>query len=644
MADSNTRKLIQLARQGDYNDFRDAYQNMYGADRAALEANSRMGEYAEMDPDSNYSAAYGDSDSKRRSKLRGRTSMGDAPDTFLGWVKESMATQYRENEGMDPHEFQDMGSIVDILGDNEGKIKGIGGILGDIGKNLGMQILLNFKQQNDLLIKMNENTGILGTLSRAFREEITEAYPEAIKLGISFSELTDSVTQLVTDSGKFKLLGQTTIEEMALASKFADSMTQYAGMAGAFEEISLGVHDMTEATTKAGMESLELGLNSRKVVKGLSEELALLNQYGFENGVEGLTKMVQKSIEFRLNMSDVTAMADKVWDPEGALEMVSNLQVLGGAVGDLNDPIKLMYMATNDIEGLQDAIIGASKSLVTYNNEQGRFEVTGSNLRRAKEMAQEFGMSMEDLTKTAVASMERTQAATDLMAQGLVFDNDEDKEFLTNLAQMRDGRMVIEVPQSLQDNLGATEIALGDMSQSQTDILLSQRDAFKQMDMRDIALDQVSLIENINRDVSFITASMRIQTGMIANDLARSKGFDPAKIAGEADALARQFGAKIDTDVVYDMINKKWENANLEHKLTPTNELNTRSSVAMDNTNPNASTAKETNSTSTTNVNYTHTYKSDANSDASRRAAEMANSRITQSDDGGYLNNFAIKY
>lgn len=450
---------------------------------------------------------------------------------------------------------------------------------------------------------MNENTGILGTLSEAFREEITEAYPAAIKLGISFSELTDSVTQLVTQSGKFKLLGQTTIEEMALASKFAESMTQYASMAGAFEEISLGVHDMTEATNKAGMEALQLGLNSRKVVADLGDELSLLNQYGFEDGVDGLSKMVQKSIEFRMNMSDVTAMADKVWDPEGALEMVSNLQVLGGAVGDLNDPIKLMYMATNDIEGLQDAIIGASKSLVTYNNEQGRFEVTGANLRRAKEMATEFGMSMEDLTKTAVASMERTQAATDMMAQGLVFESDEDKEFLTNLSQMRDGKMVIEVPQSLQDQLGGEAVELNNMTQVQTDILLSQRDAFKQMDMKDIALNQVSLIENINRDVSFITASMRIQTGMIAKDFARSQDFDPKKIGEEADLIVQKMGGKIDKDLVYDMINEKWEKADLKHQPIPPGNLNTRSTGTNTENNTTTTNTIEEPKTNTLNVN-----------------------------------------
>ena len=93
-----------------------------------------------------------------------------------------------------------------------------------------------------------------------------------------------------------------------------------------------------------------------------------------------MSKMVQRSMEFRMNMQSVFGLAEKVWNPDSALETVANLQMIGGAYQDLNDPIKLMYMATNDVEGLQDAIIGAAKSLVTYNREQGRFQVTGANL------------------------------------------------------------------------------------------------------------------------------------------------------------------------------------------------------------------------------------------------------------------------
>jgi len=264
-----------------------------------------------------------------------------------------------------------------------------------------------------------------GTLSRSFREEIMAASPEAIKLGISFEELSDSVTETVAQSGKFKLLSKDTIAEMALASKFTRDMKEFAGMAKDFERVGYGVLDMSKMIERMGLNSLTLGLNARETTAGIDKYLEKLNQYGFRNGVEGLNRMVQRSIEFRMNMENVFNLAEKVWDPDGALEIVANLQMIGGAYGDLNDPIRMMYMATNDVEGLQTAIIGAARSLVTYNAEQGRFEVTGANLRRAKEMAELFGMSMEELTSTGIAGMERLQASTDLALAGLVMEDDE---------------------------------------------------------------------------------------------------------------------------------------------------------------------------------------------------------------------------
>jgi len=566
--------------------------------------------YSNLDPDGKYSPTK-DEDSGNKA---GSTAMG-SPTTLGGWVQKGLATQFKTNVGMAEHEFQDMNSVLSILLDNEGKIKNMGTIIKDMAKNIGEGIVLNFQQQNELLMEINENTGMLGDLSKRFREEITEAYPAAIKLGISFDVLSSAVSDLVANSGKFRLLSRETIEEMALASKFATDMGEYAAMAGNFERVSMGIYDMTQATNEAGLSALQIGLNSRRTVKDLNDNLYMLNQYGFKDGVEGLTRMVQKSIEFRFNMNSAATLAEKVWSPEGALEFVSNMQVIGGAMGDFNDPIKLMYMATNNVEGLQDAILEASKSLVTYNNEQGRFEITGANLRRAKAMADELGMSMADLTQTAVASMERTQAASDLMSQGLTID-EEDREFLTNLSQMKEGRMVIEVPKSLQDSMGKqTEIALDTMTEEQAKLLLDQREAFKDLTMEDVALQQVSLIENINRDVSFLTATARIQAGKLGNMLTESIGFDPAAIAIEAAGLVDKFGEKMDVNVIMAAMNKEFDT-----NMKPSGKVEATSPTAMNTTPAKTETpTTEEKKGTTQTINSTITLRSDVNYDQSRR-------------------------
>jgi hypothetical protein len=511
------------------------------------------------------------------------------------YAQKMLSTQMREKTG-DRGEFGTLEKSLGVFFDESGKFRkmGVFKALADLMKN---EVLVYLDQQSQLLSKINEKAGMTGQLSEAFREEIMSASPEVIRLGVSFEEMTESVSNLVAQSGKFRLLSEDTIKDMALASKFTDDMGELADMGLNFEKIGLGVKDMSGLIEKMGMRSMVLGLNARTTTKMVNEQLKNLNSYGFKEGIEGLNKMAQKSVEFRMNMESVFKMGEKVWDPEGALNMVANLQVIGGAFGDLNDPIKLMYMATNNVEGLQEAIIGASKSLVTFNEEQGRFQVTGVNLRRAKAMADELGISMEELTTTAVAAMERTSAASDLMASGLQM-RDEDKEFLTNLAQMKGGKMVIEVPKSLQDQLGnQTEIALDAMTQEQTNLLLEQKKAFEKMSMEDIARQQVTAMENIERDVSYLRAVARVGLGKEVGDLIeKTLGINQKVISQESKKMTTWVADKMYTkgsewsDTLYNAlgiakstksqgtINAEAKAANLpreENKISATSATNT---------------------------------------------------------------------
>jgi hypothetical protein len=429
-----------------------------------------------------------------------------------------------------------LGGIVDILkGDITGGFTQLAGILGD-------EVILYLDQTTQLYSIVNEQMAMTGDLAAAYREELMDASVHATKLGVSFNEMTESVTKLVAGSGKFKLLSSDTIKEMALASKFTDDMRAFADMGRSFELIGLGIRDMSELVKEMGLKSLTLGLNARTTTSLVNENLKNLNQYGFKSGVEGLNRMAQKSVEFRMNMDSVFKMADKVWEPDKALELVANLQVIGGAFGDLNDPIKMMYMATNNVEGLQDAIIGAAQSLVTYNEEQGRFQITGANLRRAKAMADEPNMSMEELSNVAIAGAERTQAAFDLMGTGLDMD-EEDREFLTNLSRMEGGRMIIEIPESLRDEIGLTgeqtQIALDELTDKQAKLILDQKKQFEETDMEDIARQQVTLIENIERDMSFVRGALRVSVGQnAAHIIENALGINQRKLSELSDAVS----------------------------------------------------------------------------------------------------------
>ena len=366
--------------------------------------------------------------------------------------------------------------------------------------------------ENNLRTAVNEKIGISGELSEGLRNEMINSYPAAIRMGYGISQVTELVTEMMESSGRFNLISSETLEKsFSSARAFVGSLGDMGKAFTEFEKVGIGAGNAIDSINQAGKNSLSLGLVAKKTITDIRENIEKLNRYGFKDGIEGLATMSRRAKEFRMDMNDAFTIADKVMDPEKAIGLTANLQVLGGAIGDFNDPLKLMYMATNNVEGLQDAIIKASGSLATYNDKQGRFEITGINIRRAKAMADELGISYESLTRGAVASQERLSASNELMAKGFTIP-EKDKEFITNLSKMDNGKMVIEIPQSLSDKFeGQSKIALSDLTQSQIEVLEKNRKAFEAMSPADIARDQVTSVKNIERDLASMWALQKIQ-------------------------------------------------------------------------------------------------------------------------------------
>lgn len=422
-----------------------------------------------------------------------------------------------------------------------------------IGLNLinvgAKEITLYLKQQSDLQSEINTKTSLTGKLSKNFREEITKASVSATLLGYNFKEVAEAASKILVDAGRFKLVSSETLDSVALTSRiFYDSLEEGASAVEQFQKVSRGASDAMNAVEKVGKSSLRIGLNAKETTKKLTENISSLNSFGFKNGIEGLTKMVQKAQSLRMDMTSIYNLADKVMNPEDALSLAANLQVIGGALGDFNDPIKLMYMSTNNVQGLQDALVGSLDALVDFSQESKTFEITGANLRRVRAMADALNMDYKDLANTAIQSAQRVSAANDLMSTGIKMDDDE-KEFLTNLSQMKGGKMVIEIPESLRKSLqmtsDETSIALEGLTEKQIAVLREQEDAFKDPKMEDLAKQQVSLQDNMVRNLTFLAATARVTAGQAGEKVARHFRYDPMKIQDEMFKMSKDVSGTI---------------------------------------------------------------------------------------------------
>ena len=197
-------------------------------------------------------------------------------------------------------------SVLSLLQDKQGNFGNIKEILLNTISTAKDGFVQYEAQQSALLNELNKNVGLTGELSKNFREELTKANPELLKYGITFNELSKAAQSLVANTGRFLLLNKESFLELGkIGQAYTGSLQNLIEMLPGFEKIGMGAIMASDAIGKAGAESLSLGLNSQKVTKDLGENIGRLNEYGFQNGVQGLSKMVEKSIEFRSSMQSV---------------------------------------------------------------------------------------------------------------------------------------------------------------------------------------------------------------------------------------------------------------------------------------------------------------------------------------------------
>ena len=519
-------ELAKHAKNNDFNNFKLAYEPLFPNGNAQTAFNAMKAELKNGGKPTNRSysesvtSALNGSDLGSfiadKSGVVGKlaAAASDLTRFVAKGIKGAVATQYGDEEKTDS-----AGKLLGALGEGGlNPLKLISSALPVVLEEINKQLT----DESKLFTEINSQVGISGDLSKGIQKDMLQASIEGERYQISLQEIGQLYTKMSDSSGKFALINRNIMESVLPVSKvLGKSMADMGDIISQYETVGLGVDKTIKELDNAATRTISLGLNARSVSKVMTEQLGRLNEYGFQNGIQGLERMSQKAVEFRMSMDQVFKLADNVFTPEKAVELSANLQVLGGAMGAFNDPIRLMYMATNNVEGLQDALIGATQGLATYNQEQGKFEITGINIRKAHEMANALGVDYKELTKSAIAGAERLSATTALMANSVTSKmDDKDKEFLINMSRMEGGEMKIVVPESLMDKFqGKNEIALDQLTKEQADALEKYQKEFEKMDSKKIAMSQLTETQKMVRSLdvlaryAIVEASQNIKGG-----------------------------------------------------------------------------------------------------------------------------------
>lgn len=304
------------------------------------------------------------------------------------------------------------------------------GVIG-IGKtllNVGKELLGQVKSVRQTELSM----GILSKQAEAFRGNIYKTSLLTNQLGIDAGELAKMQGTYSEGIGRSVQLTQQGLEAMAeLAAGTtlgADGAAELATQMDNFNISVLGTKNIVEEMLNTAS---AMGINASKVTKTLQQSLKLAQRYHFKDGVKGLTRMAAAAAKMKLDLEGISGLADKVFRPEGAIEMAAQLQVMGGEFSKLADPFQLMFKARNDFEGFAKDIGKATKEFVQFNKETGEFDVTGLGLDRMREISNITGIAVDKLQEMGVQA-KKTEAITSQM--GIGFD-DEDRSLISSLAE-----------------------------------------------------------------------------------------------------------------------------------------------------------------------------------------------------------------
>jgi hypothetical protein len=340
--------------------------------------------------------------------------------------------------------------------------------------------------------KLNKSFG----LGRARIEEMKIAFTDAAagveKLGGTLDDVSNTIIEIASASNRNVIENEKVISELYASAKVLD--TTAGALVSKFKDVGYETSQIGPNLNESIEYIQSVGLNATKVMKDVSDNMGQMNRYQFEGGVQGLAKMAAQASMLRFDMKETFQFAEKVLTPEGAIETAAGIQRLGVSMGALADPFALMNASINDPSGLQDSLIKATKQFTEYDEKTKSFKINPQGVLTLRELAKETGTSFENLSKSALAAADLDKRLSEVSGAGLKFENEEDKQYLANIAKMGKGGKY-EV--TLKD--GVTK-ELQNLNQEEFDELIEQqKNAPKTVE--DIQRSQLTALQSMAADM-----------------------------------------------------------------------------------------------------------------------------------------------
>lgn len=401
-------------------------------------------------------------------------------------------------------------------------------------------ILKSFQTLDQFTASVSKTFAGANQFASAIRQNIVEATPAVTELGGSMEVVQKMQLEVMKNLSTQTLINADSFAELysntSLVSEAgADIGTQTGKVVKSFADAGYGLYSTSKEMLGVINTARELGVQTNAVFKQVQDNMSKLNSFNFTDGIQGMAKMAANAALLRIDMKSTLALADQLFDPEKAIEMAGGFQRMGVQVAELLDPYKLMDMARNDPEQLQENI---GKALAQYTEFDGqRTKIMSGALGHIRELSKVTGKSVEELTQWGISYADIGRKMKEIPLSPDFDTNEEDRKMIAGMAQLAtSGKFEGQYIVTLQNETGGTETKLVSQLTNQDREMLerAQAPAKTAVELQQQSLSELSKIYN----------TLQAQRDILALGLITNPKFNMGmrKFFGIYEALAKTQG------------------------------------------------------------------------------------------------------
>lgn len=358
------------------------------------------------------------------------------------------------------------------------------------------------EDMDDSMTQVINTMGAGRELSRLIKSNISEAYTNVTLLGGSLSDIVEQQQALIKQTNRQIILQGDYQDDLLSTTKVTG---EYAStLIGAFDKVGMSVYSIKDEMEGVVNQARALGLNAQEVSSRMVSNLEKMNMYGFERGINGLSKMAATSAMFKLDMQSTFNLADKLISPENAVEFSARLQSLG-IQSELIDPFRAMDLATNDVEELQNQLIKLGEGMTFFNKETGKVEILKEKRGVIRELAAAAGMTATEFSRTIIQSETLNRKLAEIKMPSFNV-SEEQRTMIANLAEMKEGASGKGYYVQIENERGEkTEKLVSELNEKDIQKLAEQ--VANPKTMEELAHDQIGFLKQMANSLKAIETS-----------------------------------------------------------------------------------------------------------------------------------------